>query len=416
MRIQFGRLCKLEFTNLTTKKKFTIDQSLRISFEFLKSFDESTTSSTGKIIIHGLTQETAEKLGDRIGNNYQTEVKCSVGYAGDIGNFQTLFYGVVTYNKWTRKMGTSETEIGVSANARLFELGSIVSTQLVNTTLGEIFLSLETLFGFGFDFILPTEYEDRNSLASAIKDMRVLNWSFTGNLKDYLQKISKTFNLIYISEQFDNGDKIITFSIDQIAYSAYFNAADKKAQGKTATFDVGYKPPEDKKEMSLDIKRLFLSEDNKNAVVLSFETGLLETPYLDNRNIKVPFNSKLNENETIVESKGITVKRSKKTGEALVDKKTGKVKTKVPKTMTINRRFLTAKAQLNPSIKPQSMIKIESHITKVDGIYRARNCKFVGDTHQGDWTVEMELEDTAQFDPEVKSGVTDENTEVEVFG
>jgi len=60
MREQFGRLCRLEFTNLSTKKKFTIDQSLRISFDFFKSFDESSASSTGSITIHGLTRETAE--------------------------------------------------------------------------------------------------------------------------------------------------------------------------------------------------------------------------------------------------------------------------------------------------------------------------------------------------------------------
>lgn len=412
MRIQFGRLCRLEFINLTTKRKFTIDQSLRISFEFLKSFDDGTTSSTGKVIIHGLTQETAEKLGDRIGNNYQTEVRCSVGYSGDKENFQTLFYGVVTYNKFTMKGGTSETEIGVSANLRQFDLGEIVSTQLVNTTFGEILVSLETLFGFVFDFRLPTGYEDRDALANSIQAIRVRNWSFTGNLTDYLKKMRQHFALAYQAERTDDGVNLVSFYIEDYAHPYYFDIADKFKQNKT--FNVNAAP--EKAEIKEDIKFLYANSNEKTAVVLTETTGLLELPFLDNRNIKVPYNSKLSANEDVVEKKGITVKRSKKTGEALIDKKTGKVKLKVPKTMTINRRFLTAKALINPSIKPNSMIKIDTKYEKLNGIYRARNCKFIGDTHQGDWSVEMELEDTAQYNPAVQKGVTDDETEVEVFG
>src|SRR5690606_26192437 len=139
MRIQSGRLCKLEFTNLVTKKKFTIDQKLRISFEFFMNVDENTNSSTGKITIFGLTQATAEKLGGYVNNNFQTEVGLSVGYEGDKENFQTLFYaGVTSEIKYTKGQGTSETTMNVSANFRSFRLGTVQSKQYVNTSIEEL--------------------------------------------------------------------------------------------------------------------------------------------------------------------------------------------------------------------------------------------------------------------------------------
>lgn len=418
MREQFGRLCRLEFTNLSTKKKFTIDQSLRISFDFFKSFDESSASSTGSITIHGLTRETAEKLGNRIGNTFQTEVRCSVGYAGDLDNFQTLFVGAVTTNQYKPSRGTSETIIGVSANFKDFTLGEVSSVQLVNTTIGKVLASLYDKFKVEFEFRVLGVPEDVGSdIGAALESLHVLNWSFIGNLGEYLKKMSTTFGFDYNTET-DPDTKIRTvkFSINPAAIPYYIEFAENFKKKRIYQFNA--RPIQEKFVLKEGIKNLYTSTNEKQAVVLSFQTGLLERPYLDNRNVKVPYFNKVADNEEVVQSKAIEVKKSKKTGEAMVDKKTGKVKLKIPKNKTINRRFLSAKALINPDIKPNSMIRIAIGVNQVDGIYRARNCKFKGDTHDGEWSVEMELEDTEDSRPEVaENTLPSENSEsTEVIG
>jgi len=414
MRQQFGRLCRLEFTNLVTKKKFTIDQSLRITFEFFKSVDEGAASSTGTIVIHGLTQETAEKLGDRIGNNFQTEVKCSVGYAGDIKNFQTLFYGAVTKNQYKRNKATSETVISVSANFRDFSLGEVVSAQMVNTDLGNILMSIKSLFGYNFTVNLSNlPKENQTQVAESLQTIKVLNWSFTGTMGDYLNKIRQHFGLEYITEiNPDTKEKVVLFTINPIVLNYYIDIGKKYSEGKIYTVNVN---PQEKFDLKTDIKALYVNGNEKTAIVLKEGTGLLERPYLDNRNVKIPYNSKINANEAVVEDKGVQVKRDKKTGEVKKDK-AGNIKYTKPKPKTINRRFLSAKAQINPAIKPQSMIKIETGAKNVDGLYRARNCKFRGDTHDGEWSVEMELEDTADSREAVpEKGLPSESEDFEVI-
>ena len=59
----------------------------------------------------------------------------------------------------------------------------------------------------------------------------------------------------------------------------------------------------------------------------------------------------------------------------------------------------------------------------MDGEYRCRTCKFSGDTHEGDFIVEMELVDTNDFSPPIPeknnengvdtSGITYNNEEVD---
>ena len=50
------------------------------------------------------------------------------------------------------------------------------------------------------------------------------------------------------------------------------------------------------------------------------------------------------------------------------------------------------------------MIRINKQIRENGGEERARNCKFKGDTHEGDWLVELDLEDTTEFNPAVLDG------------
>lgn len=407
-RIQFGRLCQLEFRNYSTNKKFKIDQNLRISFEFLKAFDESDQSSKGTISIYGLSKETAFKLGNRLGTNFQSEVTCSVGYSGDIQNFQPLFVGTVMNNHWQRDSGTSVTTIEVSANFRDFYLGEMKSIALRSFKFITLLDNLKQVYDLDYSIYIDnkiTTHEQRQKLSQMFLNLQIDNWAFVGNLKDYLTKISDMIKMGYTIE-----NKTVTFFLvdpNLIGNYLYHEIQAKKLKNGFVILE-----PKDQSPMSenmsmqqnIDVNKLFINSNEKTAVTVGFGTGLIAMPQIDNRNVKVPYTQQLGANEALVERKEIKAVVDKKTGEQKRDKD-GKLKwKKPPKTVTISRRHVLAQIQLNPSIKPNSMIRINTQIPEIDGVYRARNCKFKGDTHEGDWLVELDLEDTTEFNPAVLDG------------
>lgn len=420
-RIQFGRMCTLEFTNFTTKKKFTIDQNLRISFEFTKQFDESSSSSTGEIIIYGLTEETANKLGTRIKDMFQTEVECKVGYSGDPDNMQTLFYATVLNNQWYPTKGSSETRIRVSANFRDFHLGQITSVHLSNTTLGAVLNEITNKWGFsiGVDLsdVSKTSGVDPYTVGRIFDSFPVLNWSVTGNVKDYLRYIYHSFGFL---TRYDKEEKIIYFK-PLPHFVTYYAEMVQKPPEELKKYKLDLNKVEPLKGYSIiksDISKLYMTDKNvKIAYVLTWGTGLIDLPTIDNRNVVVPYDQTLASNEVLVKRKVIKPVIDKKTGEQKKDKDGNLKFTKPPKTMTINRRFLSAKALLNPAIKPDAIIIIDSGYQSVDGQYRVRDCRFIGDTHDGEWIVEMQLEDTTDSrEAEVGTLPSEqENQEVEII-
>lgn len=415
-RTQFGRVCILDFINFTNDETLTINNDLRISFEFFKSLDEVNNASTGKIIIYGLTEETAFRLGNRVGLKYQSEVICKVGYNSDPNNIQPLFRGVVTNNRYKRQDGTSITEIEVSASFQDFILGQMQSLMFKDTSITDIVYNSLDYFGQFGGITTNDTPENIASINLAIQGFKVKSWSFSGTFQELLERLQFDFGFSDVSKDVEGGWR---FSIsekkkqDYIAAGKYLenkytidpNTGEAKQKDKSRQYL--YTPPKYTGTTTIhqagkSLKNLFIEQNSKDAIILNFDTGLLERPYLDNKNVRVPYNSKIGKTDTVVEKQAAEAKRSKKTGEVLVDKETGKVKMKKPpKTMTINRRFMTIKALLNPAIKPQSQVGIYLKDQNLDGIYRVRNCSFKGDTHEGEWTVTAEIEDTANSNPAI---------------
>ena len=406
-RIQFGRLCQLEFRNYSTNKKFKIDQNLRISFEFLKAFDESDQSSKGTISIYGLSKETAFKLGNRLGTNFQSEVTCSVGYSGDIQNFQPLFVGTVMNNHWQRDSGTSVTTIEVSANFRDFYLGVMNNVSYKTVTFVQLLDNLKQVYNLDYsvdiDHALST-HEQRLAISQYLYKLLIKNWSFVGTLREYLNKIADMLHMGY-----SIANNTVTFLLfDPQKIEAYYKLSKMPMLPSQNHFlqpqDALKTTSETAMKQNVDVNKLFINSNEKTAVTVGFGTGLVAMPQIDNRNVKVPYTQQLGANEALVERKEIKAVVDKKTGEQKRDKD-GKLKwKKPPKTVTISRRHVLAQIQLNPSIKPNSMIRINTQIPEIDGVYRARNCKFKGDTHEGEWVVELDLEDTTEFNPVVLDG------------
>ena len=434
-RLQFGRLCQLEFRNYSTEKKFKIDQNLRISFDFLKSFDESDQSSTGTISIYGLSKETAFKLGNRLGNNFQSEVTCSVGYSGDIENFQPLFVGTVMNNHWKREGGVSVTTIEVSANFKSFYLGQMQAVSARNVRFAEILGDLTRLYSVDYEVKIVNDqitYDDEVKILTYLSTVTISNWSFVGNMYQYLEKISKGFGFKYRLE-----NEVVYFTMTDLTeiqeLLGYIDLTNqdlannpknsasielKRSQhlyaGKMTNVMVApTSTPSTETTQMLD--KLYKNSNEKTAITVGFGTGLIAMPQIDNRNVKVPYNQQIGANEVVVERKGVRAVLDKKTGEHKKDKNGNLRYTKPPKNITISRRYMTALIQLNPSIKPNSMVRINTGITEIDGVYRVRNCKFKGDTHEGEWVVELDLEDTMGFDPKIE-GLDDEEFDAPIEG
>ena len=417
---QFGRVCILKFTNFATKKTWTIDgRKLRVSFDFFKSYDEVDTASTGSINIYGLTQETQIALGNRIGDMFQTEVTCIAGYSSDPDNIQVLFKGVVMNNFRVMESGIFVTKIQVSANYKDWKLSGAKSFSFKNESLMKIFGDSLGYFNSSFAISsngVPTS--DVPALAKFFETAKIPSFTFSGTQGELVERFCIEFGLRVITNKEekaaigveesgedginDQGGAHYTFvlrnaALIRVMISAGRSAISQESKNKVADIKILLEKPNVSSNVINPLQTLFQEDDPKKATVLSFQTGLRERPYLDNRNIKVPYDRKLQENEAIDEKKEQKVKISKKTGKPMIDKKTGKVKIYTPKTMVINRRFLSVKAQINPSVKPNSQVKISINDTQFDGIYRVRNIKFNGDTWDGEWVMDMELEDTADF-------------------
>ena len=131
-----------------------------------------------------------------------------------------------------------------------------------------------------------------------------------------------------------------------------------------------------------DVKaNVVIKDDKGTAQVLNMETGLVDSPYVETVEVSTGYFEALDENEELIYKKDATVKINSK-GEVVKDKN-GNVKyTKAGKRKQIARVVVNAKALINPSIKPNSWVKLEHTLNRVDGFYRVRNIKYNASTHE----------------------------------
>lgn len=122
------------------------------------------------------------------------------------------------------------------------------------------------------------------------------------------------------------------------------------------------------------------SERHETAILLSKETGMIDIPYVDTEQISKRVGSVLADNEQFV-----SIKQSfKKDGSP---RKITKFKAR--------RYSLRVKALINPSIRPNSLIKIQSDEYDAESnmslgaYYRVRSVQFKGDTRGADWTMDI---------------------------
>ena len=130
-------------------------------------------------------------------------------------------------------------------------------------------------------------------------------------------------------------------------------------------------------EGKLTVKDKRSVSPNKNvetAIVLSQESGLLDIPYTHTEDVSQAIEQPLNDNEVDIT-------------EELKPTKSGKPRKQT--TRKIQRSNIELKALLNPSVKPNSLIRLDSTKTKLSGYYRVRTIKYSGDTRGGEWFMQI---------------------------
>ena len=283
---------------------------------------------------------------------------------------------------------------------RDLNLSGFFSISLGSTSIQKVMDTMYEVWGYNTTIDFSNISEDvstRNSVAQFFVNMSILNWSSTGSLDDYINQISRTFNFGYT---IDSGEKMVTFFVkDNSIQSVIEMAKVKVASTIESSSSINIQKDRESKQQKITTLYKTQPEEQKTKVVLTPTTGLLKFPYLANKNVTVASNQALQENETLNKIRDAKVKV----------KKNGEVKVTQPKTKKISRRYLTAVALINPNIKPNKQIQVKGVSEKIDGEYRCRTCKFSGDTHEGDFIVEMELVDTNDFSPPIpeKSSETD---------
>lgn len=123
-------------------------------------------------------------------------------------------------------------------------------------------------------------------------------------------------------------------------------------------------------------KNGFLDKTPKleTAYVLSSESGMIEIPFRhDVEGSRDIGQADIGDVEVIPHNQTLT--------------KTGKVR-KFTKEK-YKRRGVKVSALINPSVIPNSLIKIETQTTLLDGFYRVRTIQYKGDTRGNDWIMEI---------------------------
>lgn len=394
--IQFGRYVEVKFVDIKTKDSYLIGNDFDIEFNYTKSVDEGSSSSTGTISIKGLTEATFLSLGERL----KATVELTCGYTKSIDNSPVELFKAVIMNKTFEEKGsTTISTFEVSSNFVELQVGKKLSRNFPPETsflssLDEIIKDFKKK-GFAF---YPDRFWDSKSDVALVVDW-ISNLKYTqgfgvwGTPKQALTELLSPHGFEWRLK-----DDIVVLSVKPSEKTRILEMA-KRAKDKTSLAkinseytvtedDVLKKTPE-KKPIGNSLAERY-NKDKEIAVVFTDETGLLGTPIIKTLEVNKNYDEALTDSETLIERTPQQVKINKK-GEVMKDKD-GNVKlTKKKSYQKIGRLTVIAKAQINARVEPNSLVRIDTDVGITDGLYRARDIQFTGNNRDGAWVMEMEL-------------------------
>lgn len=391
--VQFGRVIEFDVLNFNLGKKVTFPNDLMIKFKFFKSTDEVREASTGEVVVSNISDETYDLV--------KTPNACQmVLRAGYIGAVDVVFFADIVSCKKTVDGNDTHVTFNVSANYFEYKLnyGVTISKNdgyTIDSQMKELFAVLNTRnqitgkpANSEYYFTAPTGFTDED-LDAYWKYLKTANYgdnfAFQGSLDKVMGEVCMSHGMsITTSIQDDKTlylisvkDSHLNFYLEKIysSYPVYGTVTESNS-------------------------KIYNAIDENKAVVLSYKTGLLGTPHIDHKVFTVPENYKgLSTDQTTLKSQiAINAKEAKEQERLAKYKEKGSsskpFKARKLGTKRIKKTYLSVKAQLNPQIRPQSIIRIDSMDSDYSGLYRVRNVTYEGDNRSGNFLVDLYLEDT----------------------
>ena len=361
----FNRVIEIVIRNFDTKEEFKVSSKddFRIDFDYNEYLDQSSSSNTGTVKIYNLSIGTFQKIGSR----FKTEVEIHCGYRNaQVDTVGKLCIGGLTSKSRVRDGADYITTLSFQTAIRELHTGNKLSLSYPpKSTLMYVIGEVCKAAGFP-SFVFPITPDDVERYGKDIMErIHKINFpngiSFAGTPKQIFDQIAEMFSLGYSIDPRDNN--YIIWCLQEKGFNRLQSIQDSLPNGN----DVNAK---------MDIK-----DASGKALVLTIETGLIGSPYIETVEVSTAYGDALDENEELIKAKDPKVKRNKK-GEVMKDKD-GKVKmTKAGKNKKISRVTVNAKSLINPSIKPNSWIRLKNTANQVDGFYLVRNIKYAGSTHE----------------------------------
>lgn len=360
----FNRFIEIVIRNFETKEEFKVssEQGFRIDFDYNEHLDQSSSSNTGTIKIYNLSIATFEKIGTR----FKTEVEIWCGYRNkELDTVGRLCIGGLTSKSRVRDGADHITTIEFQTAIRQLQVTNKMSVSYQpKTTM--LYVLGDVSDKSGFEYALKITEEDKERFGiDIIQKLEKLNFphgvSFTGTPKQIFDQLAEMFSLGYNIDP-SNAKNIIWFVAEN-----GFHKLKSISESLHSGNDVK--------------KKIDIIDDSAKAIVLKSDTGLVDMPFIETVETNTGYFEALDDNEELISQKAVVVKKNKK-GEVLKDKK-GNIKyTKPAKSKKIARVVVNAKALINPTIKPNSWVKLVNTFNRVDGLYRVRNIKYKASTHE----------------------------------
>lgn len=415
--VQWGRQCSVVFKDYDTKL-FTLindyeddEEKFRVEFEYTKSFDESKHDSNGTVKIYGLTLDRFKVLGEP----YKAEIELYFGYAYSESNpLKLLFEAVIVDKSYEHSNGGSVSTFKVlgdfygKVSTNTGDMAGAIHSQA--KTVGSEYIAKGSSTKFEKSFpentkllqVLDVVSKDMGFSAYAIKDNTgvlfdkyylveglhfPLGLTLYGTPKQSIGELCEAFKMTW-STSGTGKEKILVMEFTDEGLERLLNSEPSSA---TTSKDKSITNESDSKKVNANKENVNLM--TSHAIVLNRDTGLLGIPAIKTKTVTRSYSEALQANESIKEQKAITVKRNKK-GEPVVDKKTGEIKYKVPKTKKVYRRQVLARCFINSNIIPKSQVIIETEQDNdyINGLYRVRNVKITGDSGGDACYMELELD------------------------
>lgn len=403
--IQFGRVIEVIITNFKLNRGVKIGNDFDIDFEFFKTCDEVREASTGTVTIKNLSKETVELITEK--NECQMQLFC--GYNKHVA----LLFVADIVSTSIKVNGTNvDLTFYVSANYFQYNLARTVSftadrgvsiVKILDAIMDAIRQRKQDIgdtstTSFVFDIPNYWSDQDKKLFLDYINTANVANnYSLHDDLKGIMTQFCTSFGFsVTTSDKVPNtSGEVYVFSFAANFENYYLNKS-KESYQKV------------RNAVGIKTESIFNAGNSKTAIGLSYKTGMLGTPQATYDIFTVPENWKLDSNteeQTYESQVAVANKNAResaryekylKTKEKKVEngKEVKPFKKRKQGNIRIRKTFINVEALINPNVRPQSIIDLQTDDEELSGLFRVRSVKFTGSNYTGSFKMSLLMDDT----------------------